>query len=65
MVFKIEKETRWNSNISEVVETYYIWADNSCVASCHTEDEAKRLYESTKQNFVPKKSEIIIQEEIN
>lgn len=65
MVFKIEKETRWNTNVNQVVETFYIWADNSCVGSCNTEKEARQLYEYAKQNFVPKKSEIIMEEEIN
>lgn len=65
MVFKIEKETRWSTNVNAVVETFYIWADNSCVGLCHNEEEAKRLYENAKQNFIPKKTEILIEEELN
>ena len=48
MTFKIEKEARWSQFKSEMVESYYVWADGSCIASCGTLDEAKEVLEKIK-----------------
>lgn len=65
MVFKIEKETKWSSNLKKPVETFYIWADKECVAVANNEDHAIELYENAKENYAPKKTEIIRHEELN
>lgn len=65
MTFKIERETRWSQFKSEMVESYYVWADQSCIASCATLDEAKNVIEKAKAEFKGNIREIVHEETID
>ncbi len=64
VVFKIEKETKWDSNSMSMVTKYFVWAGSNCLALKYTEEEALEAYESIKENYMTGITTVVKQEEV-
>lgn len=64
ITFKIEKDTRWNSNQLKSDVKYFVWADSECLGVAFSEEEALQLYEAAKKNYIRRGSEIIKEERV-
>jgi hypothetical protein len=60
--FKIEKETKWDSNKKETKTVYYVWAGHNCVEVAYTEEQAEEAYEKVKANWRPSSTEVLKRE---
>jgi hypothetical protein len=64
VTFKIEKDTRFNTSTLATDINYYVWAGRECIGLFHSEEEALKMYETAKNNYLPAASEIIREETV-
>jgi hypothetical protein len=65
VTFRIEKDTRFNTSTLTTDVNYYVWAGRECIGLFHSEEEALKMYEAAKKNYLPAASEIIKEETID
>jgi hypothetical protein len=65
VTFKIEKDTRFNTSTLATDINYYVWAGRECIGLFHSEEEALKMYEAAKKNYLPAASEIIKEETVD
>ena len=65
MKIELRKETKFSRSSLQVEAQYWVYVDNKIELLTSDEQEARRIYEAFKANYVPPVEEILESYEIN